>query len=275
MMNEAHFIRLVVLYSLFCGPVAANCPPSVVSSFEELHEYCPDASADNGDYACYKHDRVVCRGSIDHRHTPPSCTHSSIRDCGDDEYYHVCAYGHKNCNHRSDFTFVCWDKQQGHWCQGSIEPDKGAWSHPTCPREAIYDCGELYRYGLNVDRDCSCSGFFGGPVQYECREPNGRIWCSHRTSFFGGHSSSWSSSWTWSALWVWGTSSHHTAENKEYSATRKSVGPWAIGCIAILAVLAVVVGRRKETRRVPQYIQTNEQPHAHESTALLSTSLKL
>ena len=269
-------IPLVLYYFVFshyCSVfVSANCPPSVVSSFEELHEYCPDASAENGDYACYKHDRVVCKGTIDHRHTPPFCTHATIRDCSDDQYYRVCAYGHKNCNHRADFTFVCWDKQQGHWCQGTIEPDKGTRTHPVCPREAVYDCGELYRYGLNVDRDCDCSGFFGGPVQYECRDSSGHKWCSYKSNFFfggGGHSSSW----TWNALWMWGTPSSREANNHggEYTTTR-SGGLGFFVVIAVVAALGVFYRRSKPKRRATSCAkqQQEEEQRPLESTSLLS-----
>lgn len=274
---QTQLIRIVLYFIIICSSccsntVYANCPPSVISSFEELHEYCPDASAENGDYACYKHNRVVCRGTIDHRHTPPFCTHSTIRDCSDEQYYHVCAYGHKNCNHRSDFTFVCWDKQQGHWCQGTVEPDKGTRTYPVCPRDTLYDCGELYRYGLDADHDCDCSAFFGGPIQYECRNKNGHAWCSYRSNFFFGGSHSSHSSWTWDALWVWGTPpSSQETKGAGYSTTRSNFGSIGLGFFVVLAVLLSVLRRNQKTR-----VTSLDQPqYSHESTALLASGNQL
>lgn len=250
-------ILLLLLLALLPHTATSNCPPSVVSSFEELHEYCPDASAEDGNYKCYKHDRVVCRGTLDHRTAPP-CS-KTIRDCSDESYLEVCAFGHKHCE---DFTFVCWDKHH-QWCHGTVEPDRGTRARPVCPRdEELYDCGELYRYGLNVDRDCDCSGFFGGPVQYECRDKSGHTWCSYRSGFFSSHWSSGSSShWALSAF-VWPVAAKGD-DSSSHSWQRRMSGLFVLLVIAVSIAGILYRYRNKKTR-----VTLTLQP-PHEGTALL------
>lgn len=144
------------------------CPPSVVSSFEEIEHYCMHgdiSTFSDGRYQCEFDDREPCEGSIN-AVLVPTCQASAIASCADEFYYEACTHevggtGAEESGREPNFikfcsgeAFHCWDRRADQWCQGKVVPTFGSFDAPVCP-SIVPSCDSLEQFGIN-HRDCSC-----------------------------------------------------------------------------------------------------------------------
>ena len=167
-------------------PQDFDCPPSVVSSSDELSYYCFHGWMSSGNsYSCDWYGDIVCHGTIDRNKDIPACHQPTLLDCSEEQYFAVCAHEENAiiesmyCN--ADGTFTCWDKVDNQWCQGKIIPSYypgASFDNPICPKTAIPNSGALYGYGIAG----SCSTVVGIETgsevgSFECYDSNNEVWC--------------------------------------------------------------------------------------------------
>jgi hypothetical protein len=184
------------------APEAEECPPAVVSSYEEIAHYskCRKSrpSRVGTHYACESvGDNMIfqtnCEGVIDDSIVTPACS-KNITSCDDTDFYSVCekpsdedasAYVSDNCGASTyprdvPNEFACWDKEADQWCRGYIEPTKGTFEDPVCPTKEIRSIGELESYGISSQLQCT-SNIVTGEIYYECQrdtqEGAKEVWC--------------------------------------------------------------------------------------------------
>jgi hypothetical protein len=172
-----------------------QCPPSMVSSPEEIAHYCHTVRGqrfemDKFQYRCFGGENSLCTGEINPYKKLPTCSQPNIASCEDETIY-------TNFNHHSkgpcfyrendlawhsaicgDGKFACWDPSLNEWCQGSVDDSVVSVDNISCPPTTVYSQYEATHY-------CSQSGLTTqidptDATKYTCYQKDGSAVCAGR-----------------------------------------------------------------------------------------------